>query len=544
MPPRKRGRKAKQDNNTAGLAFAQDSGAARPGKRGRPRKNNEQHAAKVEPEVGYKERAGRDLETIAGERVNSIQKGGKVAKAPADEDLASSEPRRSRRERRAGYPDMVLGTNQPDQSSRHTATTTPSDPQFRPTKQTKPASNLPSSTPRRGARERRPRDPAKVFGGRRDGNEAEPTQAAEQPRPKTRSKAPQEGVAASRFLEPVSSTEEAVVQKRRGHSSLDRNESPGEGPSRPRRTKQKEVEEAQASILEPAEGDAQPKRRGRPRTVAAAQEQDSELRRSSSFLDHRGRSREGHEGQEPASAKRKRKAPASRPPEPQAEDASSESGEEQQLPFRYLQETIRDIPRSTVAKWNSLDPTSINAVNAFLADAQRPVLLRLQDTNRRREHASAALSQISRRVRTKLAKGLPFPPPTGGVSTRTNVGSYEDEFDFERTVDAVQTMENTLNPLLHSVGLLEKEIEREEDGLAREYDDLHKLEMNAKAKAKEWENMGRRDHVLAPGMKTKGVVDGREPRHRLELVPAVDDEIVGGLFTVSQLVPVAARHQS
>lgn len=174
----------------------------------------------------------------------------------------------------------------------------------------------------------------------------------------------------------------------------------------------------------------------------------------------------------------------------------------------------------------------------MLAEAQRPVILRLEKTQQRREHASAALGHVTRRVRTKLIKGLPFPAPTAGTGTtsaRAHAGRYEDEFDFERTVNAMQTLENTLNPLLHSVGLLEREIEREEVALAREYEHLHKLETNARSKAREWKDRARKEHVLAPGARNKGSEggDGLESGDPLELVPAAEGNGVrGGLFKV------------
>lgn len=281
------------------------------------------------------------------------------------------------------------------------------------------------------------------------------------------------------------------------------------------------TKKTEALVADQPGGTAEPKRRGRRKAVASQEEE--------------------HEStQQPA--KRKRKAEKPHPSEPEAEEAGSESGDEQQLPFRYLQESVRAVPRSTISKWNSLDPPSVHAINAFLNDAQRPVLFRLQDTNRRREHASAALSHISRRVRTKLVKGLPFPPPTGGISARANAGSYEDEFDFERTVDAVQTLENTLNPLLHAVGLLEREIEREENALAIEYDTLHKLETNARAEAQEWKGRAKREHVLARGIKHKGDGEAQDPRAPVELVPSVDSEVVGGLFKVRQRVSQPRTH--
>lgn len=210
----------------------------------------------------------------------------------------------------------------------------------------------------------------------------------------------------------------------------------------------------------------------------------------------------------------------------------SESEEDDTLPFRYLKETTRNIQRSTISdKWTPLDPPSIDAVSNFLADAQRPVLSRLQNTNQRREYASSALGIVIRRLRSRLVKGVPFPAPTAGASTRANAASYENDFDFERIVDAIQTLENTLNPLLHSVSLLQKEITKEEAALARDYESLHRLQTNAKAEAKEWREKTRREHVLAPGLKRKGEHED-ESQDQLELVPAVEDGASGGLFKV------------
>lgn len=218
--------------------------------------------------------------------------------------------------------------------------------------------------------------------------------------------------------------------------------------------------------------------------------------------------------------------------EEEEEDASSEE-DEQELPFRYLKETTKNISRSVVSeKWTALDRPSINAVGALIADAQRPVLLRLQNTSRRREHAAAALSQISRRLHAKLVKGFPFPAPTAAGPGRPPAsGSHEDEFDFERTMNAVQGLENTLNPLLHSIGLLEREIKKEEDALARDYDNLHKLEANARSEVKGWREKAKREHVLAPGIRRKGDngdYDGEEDR--LELVSRPEGAVLGGVF--------------
>lgn len=466
----------------------------------------------TEPVVGRKRRAGQEPEGAATEKTSATKGKAKEAEPPADKDAPSSEPRRSGRERRPRDAGVISGASRTDRSPGQTATPS-SDHRTGPAKRKGATSKPSSATPGRGTRGRPSRDsdgvPVRRLGGER---EAEPKEAVKPTRIKKRKNAPQGGAVAAVARKQMSPREEvAVGKRRRGRPSLDKTKSPGEGPSRPTKDSQAAAKHTEASASDLSGGTAEPKRRGRGKAVASQEHESS---------------------QQPA--KRKRKAEEPRPSEPEAEEAGSESGDEQELPFRHLQETVRAIPRSTIAKWNSLDPPSVHAINAFLNDAQRPVLFRLQDTNRRREHASAALSHISRRVRTKLVKGLPFPPPTGGISARANAGSYEDEFNFERTVDAVQTLENTLNPLLHAVGLLEREIEREENALAKEYDTLHKLETNARAEAQEWKGRAKREHALARGMKSRGDSEEQDTRARVELVPLAESEVAGGLFKVCQ----------
>jgi hypothetical protein len=75
-----------------------------------------------------------------------------------------------------------------------------------------------------------------------------------------------------------------------------------------------------------------------------------------------------------------------------------------------------------------------------------------------------------------------------------------DEFDFERTVNSIQALEATLNPLLHSVSLLKSERDREEGALEKDYEALRTLEANARAEVRGWKERGRRAHALAPGV--------------------------------------------
>lgn len=320
-------------------------------------------------------------------------------------------------------------------------------------------------------------------------------------------------------------------KKRRGRPSLNKGDSESARALQPQQGNRakapRESSEADKSADESRSiGDSsRPKRRGRPRKSDTASQEpepadEQEHEHEQTFTKNKRKK------QQP-----RRLEPVAEEEEGQDEGASSEE-DEQEFPFRYLKESTKSISRSVISeKWSALDGPSISAVGTFLADAQRPVLLRLQNTSRRREHAAAALSGVSRRLHTKLVRGLPFPAPTAGPTRRAATGSHEDEFDFERAMNAVQALENTLNPLLHSVSLLEREIKKEEDALGRDYDSLHKLEANARSEAKGWREKAKREHVLASGIRRKGEDgDDDDEGDRLELVARPEDAATGGLF--------------
>lgn len=409
----------------------------------------------------------------------------------------------------------------------------------------------PGSTPRRSGRDRRQeQQPAPVVSkgkGKTGAVAPQEQEAATKSRKQkaTATNAPEEEVAASKTRKQKPAAQDSVTGKKRPPREPQQ-DSPGEAPSRARR---KKGAEAPGKADAPTEDSAQPKRRGRKAEVNTT----TEIPEASDPLASRGRRERPSKAkvaeepaQEPGPAKTKRKALKPQRLEPEVEqEADPESSEDdEELPYRYIQETIRNISRSTITdKWTPLDPPAIHVISAFLADVQRSVLLRLQNTSQQRGHASAALGAMTRRLQARLGRGYPFPAPTSSAATRANAGSYEDDFDFERMVDAKQALEHTLNPLLHSVGLLEREIDKEETALARDYDQLHTLEANAKSVASEWRDKAKREHLLAPGIKKKG---GREAvaRNRLELVPAVGDGMSGGLFKVCRplIIPDFRKH--
>ena len=94
---------------------------------------------------------------------------------------------------------------------------------------------------------------------------------------------------------------------------------------------------------------------------------------------------------------------------------------------------------------------------------------------------------------------MPFPPPS------TN-SKREDELQFERTVDGIQSLEAQLDPLLHGVALLKEEKERAERELDRDYRTLNSLSANARSENRERRDRLRKMHVLVP----------EPPRHQKE----------------------------
>jgi hypothetical protein len=142
------------------------------------------------------------------------------------------------------------------------------------------------------------------------------------------------------------------------------------------------------------------------------------------------------------------------------------------------------------------------------------------------------------RLRSKLVKGMPFPPPaaTASKGKKAGEGGHATELDFERTVDGIARLEKALDPLLHSVVLLRREKEREERALEREYKLLRRLEANARAQIRGWKEGRGREHVLVAGV--RGHEEGEAEGMGLEIVKGVSGG-EGGVFKVS--LPVSLR---
>lgn len=168
--------------------------------------------------------------------------------------------------------------------------------------------------------------------------------------------------------------------------------------------------------------------------------------------------------------------------------------------YGYIEPRNRQVPRSTIsAKWLPLDEPSITTCLNMVSDASRPVLLRLRDREKRYEDGHKVLQILANRLRSKLRKGMPFPPPTfkpaGG---RAEGLSHADELDFESIIDSIEALERTLNPVLDSIKLLEKEKSKEETALKEDYRQLTALEANARSEARVWTERGRKAHPFVP----------------------------------------------
>ncbi|KAF8863585.1 hypothetical protein BDZ45DRAFT_644426 [Acephala macrosclerotiorum] len=155
--------------------------------------------------------------------------------------------------------------------------------------------------------------------------------------------------------------------------------------------------------------------------------------------------------------------------------------------YQYLKPVTRKISLQKIdAKWEPLPPACVERVSNLLQDIQRPVVVRLND--QKKTQAGTALQMISRRLVSKLSKGLPFPPATR--NTR------EEDFDFEKVLDHNRALELQLTPALHSNELLEAELAKEMARLEADKDILAELEANAKSEGTARNEAARKLHPL------------------------------------------------
>ncbi|VUC22814.1 unnamed protein product [Clonostachys rosea] len=215
------------------------------------------------------------------------------------------------------------------------------------------------------------------------------------------------------------------------------------------------------------------------------------------------------EGEEEEAEESQHEEEEERPPSggsPSRESSPSESdGELPTKPYLHVASFVRGIRQSTIdAKWTALAGPSIAAATETLELAHRPILQKLSNSEQRRQHTSSALAVLYRRITRKLHKGLPFPPATASAGSlvarrrRGGDGGRELELDFERVLDASQSLERQLDPALHAVELLRKEKERLERELERDYKTLQNLEAGARGQSRQQREQLKKAHVLTP----------------------------------------------
>ncbi|KAI0025921.1 CENP-Q, a CENPA-CAD centromere complex subunit-domain-containing protein [Xylariomycetidae sp. FL0641] len=250
-----------------------------------------------------------------------------------------------------------------------------------------------------------------------------------------------------------------------------------------------------------AESAAAPKqRRGRRKASPEPEEEDQQAEEKAP---RRSRPKRADEP-EPAGRTKKSKRSSKEPAESAARSASPESDSAPPAAaYQHLTTRTRRVPRHTIeSKWSPLEPSSITSVGNLLHSAARPVLLRLNNLQRH-SYASAALSGVSNRLRSKLLRGQPFPPAT-------TAGTRDGEVDFERTVAGVEALQAQLDPLLHGVALLRRERERAQRELERDYRRLRTLETNERAEARQKRDQARHIHVLVPERAGEGAKEEEE----------------------------------
>ncbi len=241
---------------------------------------------------------------------------------------------------------------------------------------------------------------------------------------------------------------------------------------------------------------------------------------------------EHHEAPEPpfdktVSAQRTERRGSSRG---QGNIRDAEAQDDPNISFRQLVPRVRAISRETItADWDPLDEGAIAATLAIFSDAERSVLARLRGKRSQDDPARTILAGVSRRLHSKLVKGMPFPPPINAARSTAAAtrSAHEDDLDFEKTVDSIQTLEDQLNPLFDAVALLKRELKKEEEELERDFTSLSTLETNARSEARSLRERVKRSHVLAPELGTT-----RDERNNLYTTIGTPSTARGRVFQV------------
>jgi hypothetical protein len=143
--------------------------------------------------------------------------------------------------------------------------------------------------------------------------------------------------------------------------------------------------------------------------------------------------------------------------------------------YQHLAPVTRRVNRHTIEeKWDGLPPNCVELISQILVNSQRPVIARISGENKRAQ-ANTALQMISRRLLSKISKGLPFPKGVGR--------QREDDFDFEKIIDRNRRLEGQLTSEIDANKLLDESLNKELARLQSEKETLANLEANAKTES-------------------------------------------------------------
>ncbi|ELR08147.1 hypothetical protein VC83_08905 [Pseudogymnoascus destructans] len=280
-------------------------------------------------------------------------------------------------------------------------------------------------------------------------------------RPSNASKAPQES---------DETPESSQPRRRRDKVQQEAEESPEPSPPRRKRGRPSNASRVLQEIENEPEVAAPPRKRGRPSNASRIAEEIENRPDPIRDKPAKKRARVSTGGE---SSQRSEAAPSKRAREPRTRQSPRAASPPSPLPFQHLEPVECRISHNTIdSTWEHLPATARDRAMQLLGDIEKSVVQRLRD-ERKRTQASIAIQMVTRRLGRKIARGLPFPP--GSRPQR------EEDFDFERILDATRKQEGLLTPALHARELLKAEIRREEVMLEREKQALEKLEKNAAA---------------------------------------------------------------
>ncbi|SPJ90337.1 related to cylicin II [Fusarium torulosum] len=507
--PRKRGRPANA-SKPAPASASQDrpdeyeadvDEIARPKQRGRPKKQVAEDAPEETVEQEDKPRKKRGPPSLQD----------KNAENPAEE---AAQPRRKR-----GRPSLEKNQNEQDAEQETVeGTTKPKKKRGRPSleKQNEPEEEQETVENTAQPKKKRGR---RAVGTDQNDKESEQEPAEESGKAK-RKKEPKE----KQIEEPEEQPDEES-RPRKNYRKRAQQPEPEEIEPAPRKKRQRKAQEPEQ---EPPE-EEQPRRSPRNSLNDLGKDASNKGRKGGKARKQDRTSRENVEDQQPDETTKKRGRPkggrpsAEKTNEPQPEeqeqeqdpnakkkrrsknDVPSDSDEplpSPEKPYLHIAPFKRTIRSSTIAaKWTPLSGSSLPAATSILTLAHQPILSRTSTTRNRRTHASSALHLVSRRIERKLARGLPFPPASSTTTTRRRAdadGGRAMELDFEAVLDGKTALERQLVPGLHAVELLKAERDRMEKELDKDYEELRRLEANARAQTRERKDLFRKAHVLAP----------------------------------------------